>query len=369
MRAVVCHDFNESSVEDVSRPSPGPGEVVVDVRRVQLSVTECNLYRGEKIAHYEAVKARLEDGPARLFGHEFCGIVAETGADVSDFEGGERVYAPGKIPCTNCAYCAAGYPLYCIDKDYLGYDRPGALAEAVVTPAGPLRRLPTGVSDAEGAALQPFASAVLCMVDAGIDTGDVVGVIGTGVMGFQCAQLADLMGARQVVVSDIDPRKLAIAREWGLDTVDARESDPAAVVTKQTNGIGADVVVEAVGGQQSHATDGSDPLAQAMRMVRRGGRVVQVGHIIDDIVLTPRAARAKSIDWVHPVSGAARLGPNTDTGDLAGALVASGRASIDRYISHELAGLAAFESAVDITLDKDAHDALGPAQLVLDRGS
>jgi threonine dehydrogenase-like Zn-dependent dehydrogenase len=365
MRAVVCQEFGESSVEDVPTPSIGSGEVLVEVRRVQLSVTECNLYHGEEISHYGTVADRLEDGPARLFGHEFCGEVVETAGDVTAFDVGDRVYAPGKIPCEACEYCRSGRELYCSNKAYIGYDIPGALAEYAALPAEPLCRVPEGVSDAEAAAMQPLASTVLCLHDAGIEQGDIVAVVGTGVMGFQSAQLALLQGAEDVVAIDVDERKLEIAERHGLIPVNATSTDPVEAVRERAGGIGADVVIEAVGGDQSHATGGSDPLAQATAMVARGGTVVQIGYLIGDLTVTPRVLRSKSVDWVNPVTGTTDLGPGRTTGTLAARLVDQGRVSIEEYVTHHLSGLDSFERAVEMTLNKEEYGALGPTQIVV----
>ncbi|MEA1932751.1 MAG: alcohol dehydrogenase catalytic domain-containing protein [Euryarchaeota archaeon] len=366
MRAVVCHDFGAWSVEDVDRPTPDANEVLLEIHRVQLSVTECALFQGESIAHAESVAARLAEGPARLFGHEFCGTVVERGENVDHLAVGDRVYAPGKIPCGECSYCESGFKRYCPSKTYIGYDIPGALAEYTALPAEALRPVADSLSDAEVAALQPLASSVLCVRDSGIQSGDIVAVIGTGVMGYQCAQLALAEGAERVFVTDVDPKKLDIAAERGLDPIDATGCDPVEEITAHTNGVGADVVFEAVGGDQSHATDGSDPIAQAMGAVKAGGTVVQVGYIIGDVTFSARAVRKKSVTWQNPVTGIAPTGPGRDTGDFAAELVASGRVSISEYVTHERSGLDSFAEAVDITANKADYGAHGPAQIVVD---
>ncbi|WP_435095140.1 zinc-dependent alcohol dehydrogenase [Halorubrum sp. N11] len=368
MDAVVIDEFDSFDVVDTPRPEPASGEVLIEVSRVQLSVTECLLYRGESVAHYDAVKRRIqdEDPGARLFGHEFCGVVAECGSDVDDYQIGDRVYAPGKIHCGDCSYCRSGYENYCPDTEAIGYDRPGALAEYVRLPVEPLERVPEGVSDTEGAALQPLASSVLCVVDAEVGPGDDVLVVGTGVMGFQCALLAKRFGARAVYATDIRDRPLELVATNGVVPIDATEADPVTAVREATGGIGVDVAIEAVGGDQSHATVGDDPLAQAFRAARRGGTVLQVGHISGDVETTPRSARSKAVRWENPRKGVADLGPGVDTGTLAGELVASGAVPIGEYVTHEFGGLDSFETVVDVTLEKGAHDALGPAQIVLD---
>lgn len=367
MDAIVVDEFESFSIEDVNRPDPRDREVLIDVSRVQLSVTECLLYHGRGIAHYDAVEMAIHsgEGGARLFGHEFCGEIVECGPNVEAFDIGDRVYVPGKIHCGSCPYCQAGYANYCPNTTSIGYDRPGALAEFVRLPTDPLRRLPDGVSDAEGAALQPLASSVLCVADAGIDPGDDILVVGMGVMGFQCALLAKCFGAHEVYTVDVRDRPLSIAADHGVTPIDATATDPVAEVQAATSGLGADVAFEAVGGDQSHATDGDDPLAQAFRAVRRGGTILHVGHIDEDIEMTARAARSKAVRWENPRKGIVNIGPGTDTGEFAADLVAADAVPVAEYITHELDGLESFEEAVNITLDKREHDALGPAQIVL----
>lgn len=365
MQAIVCHDFNDSSVKEVPAPSPDADEVLLEIQRVQLSVTECNLYRGNEITHYETVKSRLQNGDVLLFGHEFCGVVVATGADVEEFKEGDRVYASGKIPCRECQFCSRGYELHCPNKAYIGYDRPGALAEYLTVPIGPLAKVPEIISDTEVASMQPLASTVLCIHDANIQTGDIVAVVGAGVMGHQAGQLALIEGAKQVFAIDVDSTKLSIAEKNGLIPINACDQDPESVITEQTDNIGADAVIEAVGGDQDFVTAGNDPLAQAFRMVRAGGKLVQIGHLIGDISLQPRAIRSKSVDWIHPTMGAGYLGPNTHSGTYAAELVAQDRVSIEEYVTHELDGLESFEELIDITLNKEEYNALGPAQIIL----
>lgn len=368
MQAIVCTDFGRSTVREVETPEPGPREALIKVARVQLSVTECLLFRGAEVAHYDDIERRIResDGGARLFGHEFCGRVVTVGDDVNEYTDGDRVYAPGKPYCGDCTYCRSNHQHLCENVTSLGYDRPGALAEYVRVPVESLCRLPDGVTDAEGAAMQPMASSVLCTIDADIAPGDDVAVIGAGVMGIQCALLAKRFGAGSVLAVDVRDRPLAIAAENGLIPVDAKTTDTVETIREMTDGIGADVVFEAVGGDQNHGTEGTDPLAQSVAAVRRGGTVLQVSHIEGDIQIKPRYLRGKSVSWVNPRKGVIPVSPGTDTGDLAARLVANDEIPIGEYVTHELDGLAEFERAVDITLDKDDYGALGPAQLVLE---
>lgn len=137
MLAIECPDFDELEVVEMPRDDPSPGEGLVAVDRVQLSVTECSLYRGERITHFETVQRRVEDGDPRLFGREFCGRVAEVGDGVHRFEAGYRVYVPGKIACDACAYCERRFAHLCGHTRGIGFDLPGALSEYVALPAEP----------------------------------------------------------------------------------------------------------------------------------------------------------------------------------------------------------------------------------------
>ena len=364
MKAVQFTDFDESVVTEIEREPPGPGEVEIAVDRVQLSVTECDLIKGVKKKHYDQVKRRIESGDSRLFGHEFCGHITEIGDGVTEFDIGDRVYAPGKIACGSCVYCEREYPELCKSKEGIGYERPGALAEYLILPTEPLAKLPDEVSDAEGAAMQPLASTILCVEDAGITSGDVAVVYGAGVMGLQCGQLALLRGAKDVYAVDIDERKLDLAASLGMTPIDGTEGTVSEQCQNRTDGIGADVVFECVGGPQNSATDERSPLGSSFRCAREGGTIVQVGHIAGDISLTPRKYGSKMVSWLNPRKGVVSLGPNSDNGTLAPELIADGRVSIEELTTHVLDGLERVDEIVDITLDKSEYGALGPAQLI-----
>ncbi len=363
MQAVVVEGFGDGTVCQVPEPSVAKDELKVAVDRVQLSVTECSLYLGNEIMGADIVRTRLDRGDGRLFGHEFCGTVVEAGSDTS-VEVGTRVYAPDKVACGSCAFCAAGVERYCLEMETLGTHRPGALAEFVAAPESVFRPLPDAVSDGEGAALQPLSDVLLSVYEVGIQPGDSVAVVGTGVMGYHCGQAALLQSAGEVLAVDIEPEKLELAADRGMTPVDGTD-DPVAAVRAATDGRGADIVFEAVGGAQDHATEGTDPLAQAFQMVRPGGTIVQTGIIDGTVQFEPRRFRAKSVRWHNPSIGMTRFSPGTDIGALAPELVASGRLDVESYITHELSGLEQFERAMEITTERDRHGALGPAQLVL----
>lgn len=366
MKAVLTDVTGDTTVEDIPKPTPDDDEVLIRVRTVQLSVTECQYLTGQ--APLDRFSDRFSDDGDRiqLFGHEFCGEVVAAGDDVTEYVEGDRVYAPGKTTCGECQYCEREYTEYCANKDRLGYGRPGALAEYLTTPTNPLCDLSDDISDAEGAAMQPLAAAIAYVDRADIQTGDVAVVIGSGVMGYQCGQIALQHGAGKVVAVDIDPTKLEYAEATGMTTIDSSATDPVERIDELTDGIGADVVFEAVGGDQSHAVSGSGPLAQAYEMTRPDATIVQVGNIIGELTHDPRAMAAKNLSWVNLVGDIVSATPNMDSGEFANELLASERVSIEEFITHEVAGLGSFWEAVEITMNKPDYDALGPCQIVLE---
>ena len=193
-----------------------------------------------------------------------------------------------------------------------------------------------------------------------------VGDVGAGVMGATCGQIALRNGAQRVFALDLDEQKVNTATALGMEGVKIDETDPISFVESETDGVGADVVFEAVGGAQSHVTEGSDPLAQAFKLVRKGGKLVHISHTSSEVSLSPGAFRDKMVDWINPRDGGVfQHGPNATTGTVAADMVANGHISIDDYITHELDGLESFERAVEMTSNKGQYGAMGPVQLSL----
>jgi threonine dehydrogenase-like Zn-dependent dehydrogenase len=324
------------------------------------------LYRGEEVVRHQAVKDRIQREPGNVFGHEFSGVVEEVENEVTSISPGTRVFAPGPVSCGSCAYCAQGNPELCAERGIIGMDRPGALSEYIVLPASEVAEVPDALSAAEGAVLQPLASAVIDVFDAGVTTGDVVLVIGTGIMGNHCGQVARSQGAKAVFAVDVRPDVIEIAEQQGMYGIDATVEDHLAPVAEATHDQGPDVVFEAVGGQQESVTDGDGPLTQAISVVR-GGTVSQGGIIPGEPTVNPLTLNNKAVTWEHgrDQAGCLQTGPNGDTVSTAVELVVDGRVSVDEFITHEVSGLESVEDAIDITLNKDSHGALRPAQIDL----
>jgi threonine dehydrogenase-like Zn-dependent dehydrogenase len=365
MRAAVLHGFGTLTVDDVPDPVPAPGEVIIDVTCVQPSVTECGLVLGEPIALHAHLARSLKAGPVRFGGHEFCGVVSAVGEGAVGVEVGATVTAVETISCGRCAACRRSRSDACVRPEFIGFTRPGAFAERVAVPAAAVVPIPAGVSASAAAAIQPLAGAIHAHALAEVRPGESVLIIGTGVMGLLGVQVARHGGAGRILAAGRSTAKLALAERFGAEIV---RGDVAAAVAEATEGIGVDVVFETAGGAPEVGLAGAETLDLAARCVRRGGRIVLVSVLPDDARVPLARLRNRSVSLLHPASGAGGFSPSGGVFGYALRLLARRDVDVEALVSHRLAGLDEVHKALDITRNKAAHGALGPAQLDLTGG-
>jgi threonine dehydrogenase-like Zn-dependent dehydrogenase len=378
MRALVLHGFGDAAVEEVPDPVPGPDEVVIDVTCVQPSVTECMLMAGDPVAMHDVLTARLAAGPARFGGHEFAGVVTATGSGVvrpggagvigpagAGWTVGDRVTAVETAACGTCAACRRDRPDACPSPGVLGFTRPGAFAERVAVPARSVVAVPGGVTASQAAAVQPLAGALHGHAIAEVRPGDTVLILGAGVMGVLHTQVARHGGAGLIIVTGRSPAKRDLAARAGADLVLDAAGDVHAEVLAATGGIGADVVFETAGGMPSAGLAGTSTLELAARCVRRGGRIVMVAVLPRHADAPLGLLRERAVALLHPRSGAGGYSPAAGAFEQALRLVRRGDVDVDCLVTHRLDGVDALPKALDITRDKAAHGALGPAQVTI----
>ncbi len=246
MNAVVLDEWGGSlDVAEVERPEPGPGEVLVDVRACGVTRTIEN-----------AVQGGLSDDSRltpRVPGHEFAGVVAETGEGVEDWAAGDRVLAYFYLTCGHCDRCRRGRQNQCVNFDgWLGVQREGAYAEYTSVPSRNLLPLPDDASFAEGAVASDGLATPLHVCErTGVDDTDTVLVVGAaGRIGVHLAQLAANRGAH-VLAADVDDDRLAHVDDLTSDAVtpiDVRGGNFAERAREATRlGEGPTVAVDTVG--------------------------------------------------------------------------------------------------------------------------
>lgn len=248
------YDVGDIRLEEVDKPTPGPGEVL-------LKVGVCGVCGSDLPRMYEK-------GPHKLpliTGHEFSAYIEELGKGVEDFEVGDLVTVPAMIPCFECTPCLQGQYSLCENYDYYGSRRDGAYAEFVVGPAELLLKMPEGLDARIGAMVDPAAVALRAVWKTKLTAGSRVAVLGGGgPIGLFAIQWARIMGATEIVSSDVTEEKCRLALEAGADIAVTSADE-----LKELTGDGFDVVVE-VSGVPAVAD-------QAVSIVARHGDITLIG--------------------------------------------------------------------------------------------
>jgi 2-desacetyl-2-hydroxyethyl bacteriochlorophyllide A dehydrogenase len=251
---------------DLEVPRPGPGEVLV-------RVLACGVCRSDlKIAGGHMPFSSSQRLP-HVPGHEVSGEVAETGPGV-ELARGQRVVVHNYWGCGRCPYCVDGQENSCDAlRGWVGFTSPGGFEEYLLVPADHLLPVPARVDPVQAATVScALGTAYHAVVTRGaVRAGETVAVVGAGGVGLYAMQVARAAGARAVAV-DVRESALEAARAVGADAAVDPAGAPAAV-GGLTRGRGADVVVDCVGNPGGSAL--------AVELVRKGGRLVQVGYVTD----------------------------------------------------------------------------------------
>lgn len=270
MKAAVVHDFTEPlSIEDVSKPEPESGEVLVKMETSGLCHTDIHAAHGDW-----PIKPKLPLIP----GHEGVGIVESVGHGVTEVREGDRVAVPWLgYACGACEYCASGWETLCESQLNTGYFIDGGYAEYAKAFAKFVGHVPEGVDPFEAAPLTCAGVTTYKAVKvSGTRPSDLVAVFGIGGLGHLAMQYAKIAGAAVVAVDLVD-EKLDLARNLGADyTVNAREQDATEEIKKLG---GADAAIATAVSPQA--------FEQAYGSLKRGGTLVFVALPADNYVQLP----------------------------------------------------------------------------------
>lgn len=243
MKAVVLEKKNELTVREVPDPGhPGEGELRIAPRAVGICGSDVHYVEHGNIGKFVVTEPMV-------MGHEASGVVTEVGPGVEGFDVGDRVAMEPGIPDLTSKASRLG--MYNVDPAVRFWATPpvdGCLCDAVVHPAGFTYHLPDDLSFGEGALLEPMAVAVHAVEKGGVKPGDTVAVSGAGTVGLLTACVALASGAGKVYLSDVSVAKLEIAGQIpGLRTVNLHQEVMSQAISDETDGWGADVVIEASG--------------------------------------------------------------------------------------------------------------------------
>lgn len=237
--AAVYRGNRQFEVTTLDLVPPAADEVAVRVAYCGICGTDMHVFHGN-------MDARV--GFERIIGHEMSGTVAAVGSAVSGFSPGDTVVVRPLAACGDCPACEAGHNHICHNLDFLGLDTNGAMQQVWNVPAHTLHTLPADMNLKDAALVEPLAVACHDVRMSALQAGETALVIGGGPIGALVAMVAREQGAN-VIVSEVNPSRIEIARSLGFDTVNPTELDLQAEVNARTDNKGADVVFEVSGSQ------------------------------------------------------------------------------------------------------------------------
>lgn len=273
MRALVkAHPKPGLWMQDVPVPEPGPNDVLIQVNKSAICGTDLHIWK------WDEWSARTVPTPM-VVGHEFAGEIIALGSAAGKFRVGQRVSGEGHIVCRICRNCRAGRGHLCRNTRGIGVNRPGSFAEFVCIPEDNVVPIPDDIPDEIAAIFDPLGNAVHTALSFDLVGEDVL-VTGAGPIGVMGALIAQKVGARKVVITDISPFRIALAQRLGVQhVVNAAERDLRDVMIEIGMTEGFDVGLEMSGA------------ALAMRdmidVMNNGGKIALLGI----------APTAFAVDW------------------------------------------------------------------------
>ncbi len=208
MKALVKAKAEEGIwLQDIPLPEIGPNDVLIKVMKTAICGTDIHIYNWDDWA-------RKTIPVPMVIGHEFSGKIVEMGSEVRGLSTSQRVSAEGHITCGHCRNCRAGKRHLCRNTLGIGVNRPGCFAEYVAVPAVNICPVPDGISDDMAAILDPLGNAAHTALEFDLVGEDVL-ITGAGPIGIMAAAIARHVGARNIVITDVNDYRLAIAKKMG----------------------------------------------------------------------------------------------------------------------------------------------------------
>ena len=241
MKAVIWHGPGDVRYEEKAIPSICEDEVLIKVAYTGICGSEIHIIDG----HLPVSRI----APPQVLGHEFSGTIAQLGQNVTDFKIGDRVTAHPWVGCGECHYCRQAQEHFCTNPfNVLSNPRAGSWAEYTAVKAKQVYSLPQEMSLEIAALVEPFSIGLHAMDISNIRAGYSAVVLGAGVIGLACLQVAQRVGATLTIVSDLSDSRLELARKLGADiVVNPSRRNLRDAVLEATGGLGVHTCIEAVG--------------------------------------------------------------------------------------------------------------------------
>lgn len=268
-------------LEEVAVPSIRDNEVLIRISKTAICGTDLHIYSWDSWSQQHIPVPMV-------VGHEFVGTVAEVGKLVKGLKIGERVSGEGHIVCGTCRNCRGGLQHLCPYTKGIGVHLPGAFAEYLVLPASNVFPLPDSVSDTVASMLDPFGNAMHTALSYDCAGEDVL-ITGAGPIGIMCAHIVRHLGARHVVITDISPYRLELAKQVkNITTVHAQEQSLHSIMRDLKMKEGFDVGLEISGNQQA--------FNDMVDVMLNGGKIAMLGLYPDNLTMDMNKAIFKGLE-------------------------------------------------------------------------
>ncbi len=313
MKVAVYYNNHDIRIEERPVPKIGPGEMLVKVMASGIC--------GSDVMEWY----RIKKAPV-ILGHEIAGVIAETGPGVERYRVGDRVFVSHHIPCNTCYYCLRGSHTACETLHTTNYD-PGGFSEYLRVPSLNVDRgvfvLPDGVSFDQGVFIEPLACVIRGQRLAGLQPGQSVLILGSGISGILHLMLARALGAGRIVTTDISPHRLKAAVELGADAAVAASEDVPSRF-KDLHGRPADLVIVCTGALPAYH--------QALQSVERGGTILCFAPTDPGISLPVPV----NDFWRNEIRILPSYGNAPQDALVAIEMIRSGRVPVEKMITHRL---------------------------------
>ncbi len=258
MRALTIVRPHQAEVREVEMPEPKGSEILIEVKTCGICGTDVHIFHGEYMGSYPIVP-----------GHEFAGVVAKVGSDVSRVSVGDYVAVEPNIACDNCFACLHNHQNFCYNWEAVGVTRPGGMAQYVMVPEKAVFDI-GALSFEAGAFMEPLSCVIHGVERAEVALADRVAIVGAGPIGLLLLQVIQRQGTASITVAERQPARLELARSFGADRVvasaDALGDEAYDVVVDATGAIGV--------------------MSRTLTWVRRGGTILLFGVPPRDTQLT-----------------------------------------------------------------------------------
>lgn len=257
-------------------PTVGPNDLLIKIKKTAICGTDMHIYAWDEWSQ-NTIPVPM------IVGHEYVGEVVDMGVEVAGFNTGDRVSGEGHITCGHCRNCRAGRRHLCRNTFGVGVDRQGAFAEYLVIPAFNAFKIPDNISDELAAIFDPFGNAVHTALSFNLIGEDVL-ITGAGPIGIMAAAVAKHVGARHVVITDVNPYRLELAKKMGASrAVNVAEQNIADVMNELGMTEGFDVAMEMSGVPSAFTS--------MLENMNHGGKIAMLGIPSSDM----------AIDWTKVV--------------------------------------------------------------------